>query len=94
MVSAHVLAVLVGAAPARLMGAGYRAASVALIVTIVLLVVLNIVHPPAISTADLHREHNLCLQWLPLAQGGDRGTRLERVAVVRAGRRYAWTLTS
>jgi len=51
MVGAHVLAVVVGTAPALLLGAGYRAAGVALILAIVLLVTLNIVHPPALSTA-------------------------------------------
>ena len=50
MVGAHVLAVVVGTAPALVLGAGYRAAGVALLLTIALLVVLNIVHPPAIST--------------------------------------------
>lgn len=51
MVAAHILAVVIGTAPALLLGAGYRAAAVALILAIVLLVTLNIVHPPALSTA-------------------------------------------
>ena len=44
-------AALVGTASFAILGPGYVAAGVAMVVTIFLMVVLDVVHPPAVSTA-------------------------------------------
>ena len=51
MVGAHLVAVACGVGAALLFGAGYTAVAAAMIGTILLLVLANLVHPPAISTA-------------------------------------------
>lgn len=51
MLTAHLIAVALGVAAALTLGAGYRAGAVAMAGTILTLVLLNAVHPPAISTA-------------------------------------------
>lgn len=48
---AHVVGVVFGVGAARLFGAGYAAGGVAMVTTIVALVLLDTVHPPAIATA-------------------------------------------
>lgn len=48
---AHVVGTILGIGAALLLGAGYVAGAVAMILTILTLIVLNAVHPPAISTA-------------------------------------------
>jgi len=50
MVTAHVVAVLMGMGAALLLHPGYTAAAVAMIGTIIALVMLDAVHPPAVST--------------------------------------------
>lgn len=50
VVSAHVVAVAWGVGAELLLRPGYIAAAVAMVGTIVVLIVLDIVHPPAIST--------------------------------------------
>jgi len=49
-VSAHVVAVAWGIGAESLFHPGYLAAAVAMVGTIIVLIVLNIVHPPAVST--------------------------------------------
>jgi len=51
MVSAHLAGVALGVGAAALLGPGYLAGATAMVTTIVALVLLNTVHPPAISTA-------------------------------------------
>lgn len=51
MVTAHLVGVALGVGAALALGAGYRAGAVAMAGTIIALVLLNAVHPPAISTA-------------------------------------------
>ncbi len=51
MVTAHLVGVALGVGAALALGAGYRAGAVAMAGTIITLVLLNAVHPPAISTA-------------------------------------------
>jgi CBS-domain-containing membrane protein len=51
MVAAHSVAVVTGVACGTLLGPGYGAAALALIVTLLVLIVFHIVHPPAVSTA-------------------------------------------
>jgi len=51
MVSAHLAGVALGVGAAALLGPGYLAGATAMVATIVALVLLNTVHPPAISTA-------------------------------------------
>jgi CBS-domain-containing membrane protein len=51
MVTAHLVGVTLGFGAATVIGAGYLAGAAAMIATIVILVVLKAVHPPAISTA-------------------------------------------
>ena len=51
MVTAHLIGVALGVGSALLLGTGYRAGAVAMVGTIIALVPLNAVHPPAISTA-------------------------------------------
>lgn len=51
MATAQILGCVVGIAAGAVLGAGYLAGGVAIILTIVLLVSFDIVHPPAVSTA-------------------------------------------
>lgn len=51
MAVAHIIGVAIGLAAALLLGTGYWAAGVAMTTTIVALIILRAVHPPAISTA-------------------------------------------
>ena len=51
MVGAHLVAVACGVGAALLLGAGYAAVAAAMLGTILILVLANLVHPPAISTA-------------------------------------------
>jgi CBS-domain-containing membrane protein len=51
LVLSHVLAAMLGAIVVALLGAGYAAGSVAMIAIILLMVLLDIVHPPAVDTA-------------------------------------------
>lgn len=51
MVSAQVIAVAIGLLAARFIASPYVAAGVAMAVTILLLIVFDVVHPPAVSTA-------------------------------------------
>lgn len=51
VVTAHLIGVTLGIGSALLFGAGLLAGGIAMAVTIVALVLLNVVHPPAISTA-------------------------------------------
>lgn len=51
MVPAHLVGVALGVGAAALLGTGYLAGAIAMVTTIVALVLLNTVHPPAISTA-------------------------------------------
>lgn len=51
MVVAHVAATVLGLTAALVLGAGYIAGATAMVLTIILLVLLDAVHPPAISTA-------------------------------------------
>jgi CBS-domain-containing membrane protein len=51
MVPAHLVAVALGVGAAALLGTGYLAGAIAMATTIIALVLLNTVHPPAISTA-------------------------------------------
>jgi CBS-domain-containing membrane protein len=51
LVLSHLTAALVGAATEALLGAGYMAAGAAMVVTIVLIIAIDAVHPPAIGTA-------------------------------------------
>jgi CBS-domain-containing membrane protein len=49
--SAHLIGVGLGVAASLVLGAGYLAGGVAMAATILLLITLDILHPPAISTA-------------------------------------------
>ena len=51
MVVAHLVGVGFGVAAATALGAGYTAGAMAMVTTILVLVVLGAVHPPAVSTA-------------------------------------------
>ena len=51
MVAAHSVAVGIGVACGALLGPGYGAATLAMVVTILVLILFHIVHPPAVSTA-------------------------------------------
>ena len=51
MAGAHLLATMFGVGGAFLLGAGYVAAAVAMALTILVLVLGDLVHPPAVSTA-------------------------------------------
>jgi CBS-domain-containing membrane protein len=51
MVTAHLAGVTLGFGAATFMGAGYLAGATAMVATIVALILLDTVHPPAISTA-------------------------------------------
>lgn len=51
MVGAHLVGVAFGVGSAVLLGAGYVAVAAAMLGTILVLVLANLVHPPAISTA-------------------------------------------
>ncbi len=51
MVTAHLMGVAAGVAAAFLFGPGYPASGAAMVVTAMLVVLLDVVHPPAISTA-------------------------------------------
>lgn len=51
MVAAQMLGVADGVIAARIMGPGYAAAGAAMLLTIILLVLLRSVHPPALGTA-------------------------------------------
>lgn len=51
LVVAHTLAALVGFGVFTLLGTGYAAAGLSMVVSILVMVVLNVVHPPAIGTA-------------------------------------------
>jgi CBS-domain-containing membrane protein len=51
MVMAHSVAVIIGVACGALLGPGYDAAALAMVVTFLVLIVFHIVHPPAVSTA-------------------------------------------
>lgn len=47
----HLTAALVGAVMDTLFGAGYGAAGAAMVVTIVIMIAADVVHPPAVGTA-------------------------------------------
>jgi CBS-domain-containing membrane protein len=51
LTSSHFIAAVVGPLVVAVLGAGYVAAGVALVATIMLMIVLDVVHPPAVSTA-------------------------------------------
>lgn len=51
LVISHLLGALLGLGTSRLLGLGYAAAALAMAATILLMVVLDVVHPPAISTS-------------------------------------------
>jgi CBS-domain-containing membrane protein len=51
MAGAHLAASVLGVGCAFLLGAGYRAAAVAMVMTIIVLVLGDLVHPPAVATA-------------------------------------------
>ena len=51
MVSAHLVAVVIGVGAGLLLGPGYIAAAIAMSGTITALILLDVVHPPAVSTA-------------------------------------------
>ena len=51
MVCAHLVAVVIGVVAALLLGAGYAAGAAAMVITIGILILGDLVHPPAISTA-------------------------------------------
>jgi CBS-domain-containing membrane protein len=51
MAGAHLVATVLGVGCAFLLGAGYVAAAAAMALSIVVLVLGNLVHPPAVSTA-------------------------------------------
>lgn len=51
MITAQIIGFVVGIGASMLLGSGYVAGAVAMAITIFLLIVLDIVHPPAISTA-------------------------------------------
>jgi CBS-domain-containing membrane protein len=51
MIAAHIVAVVTGTASGLVLGSGYIAAALAMTLTIFMLIVGNVVHPPAIATA-------------------------------------------
>jgi CBS-domain-containing membrane protein len=51
MIAAQFLAAAIGTAATMIFGTDYIAGAVSMVITIVLLILLNIVHPPAVSTA-------------------------------------------
>ena len=51
LVVSHLLGAVLGLGASRLLGLGYGAAAVAMAATILLMVVLDVVHPPAVSTS-------------------------------------------
>ena len=51
MVTAQVIAVVVGIVAARVITIGYMAAGAAMVITTLALICFDVVHPPAISTA-------------------------------------------
>ncbi len=51
LIIAQILAALIGFSSLWLLGAGYTAAGSAMLVTIVLMILLDVVHPPAVATA-------------------------------------------
>jgi CBS-domain-containing membrane protein len=51
LISSHMLAALLGWATFTLMGPGYPAAGTAMVAVIFLMIVLDVVHPPAVATA-------------------------------------------
>lgn len=51
LVTSHFMAAVLGPLLVTVFGAGYLAAGVALVATITLMIVLDVVHPPAVSTA-------------------------------------------
>ena len=51
MVVAHLVGIGLGVAAATALGAGYAAGAAAMVTTIIVLVVIGAVHPPAVSTA-------------------------------------------
>jgi len=51
LASAHLVGVALGVGAAALLGTGYLAGATAMVATIVALILLDAVHPPAISTA-------------------------------------------
>ncbi len=51
LILSQLLAVTIGVLANSFLGAGYNASAVAMVVTIVIMTVLDIVHPPAVSTA-------------------------------------------
>lgn len=51
LASAHLIAACVGVATYHVLGAGYLSASTAMVLTILLMIRIGAVHPPAVSTA-------------------------------------------
>jgi CBS-domain-containing membrane protein len=51
LVISHLLAAIVGAVVCGWLGEGYLAAGTAMVITIVTIIALDVVHPPAVSTA-------------------------------------------
>lgn len=51
MVAAQLIGFLIGIGAAAVFGAGYLAAAICMPVTIIILILMDIVHPPAVSTA-------------------------------------------
>lgn len=51
LVSSHVLAALIGWAAFALLGAGYLSGGSAMVAVIFLMILLDVVHPPAVATA-------------------------------------------
>ncbi|GAB4239419.1 MAG: hypothetical protein Kow00121_66100 [Elainellaceae cyanobacterium] len=51
LVLSHIMAASIGWATYSLLGAGYGAGGSAMVITIVLMILLDIVHPPAVSTS-------------------------------------------
>lgn len=71
LAGAHVLAALLGWATFLVLGSGYLSGGTAMVTTIFLMIVLDIVHPPAIGTAmgfalRAHDESNLVIFGLAL----------------------------
>jgi CBS-domain-containing membrane protein len=51
MFAAHTVAVIIGVGCGALLGSGFAAASLAMVVTLLVLILFHSVHPPAVSTA-------------------------------------------
>jgi len=49
--TAHILASAVGFLSFQMLGAGYISGGTAMVITIVMMILLDVVHPPAVSTA-------------------------------------------